>query len=211
MAIAATDALYAFDYVGAPAGDVAICRTLTFAGPLVIAKDHMLAVMAPDAFANAAVANKVIVQHTTLSNCCYGGFIFDDQLLVQGMHLSVRLDRWAALMQDLKVVGIDCTPMNGSIREVGPSLAARIGAAMLKLPASKRRLTSADVIYDTADKANAETGGWYDHVTPSLLINNGGTELVARFAALTPGCFCGVDTGKDRKSTAFECIIDQMM
>ena len=70
MAIAATNALYAFDYVGAPAGDVAICRTLTFAGPLVIAKDHMLAVMAPDAFANAAVANKVIVQHTTLSTCC---------------------------------------------------------------------------------------------------------------------------------------------
>ena len=127
MAIAATNALYAFDYVGAPAGDVAICRTLTYAGPLVIAKDHMLAVMAPDAFANAAVANKVIVQHTTLSNCCYGGFIFDDQLLLQGMHMSVRLDRWAALMQDLKVVGIDCTPMNGSIREVGPSLAARIG------------------------------------------------------------------------------------
>ena len=60
----------------------------------------------------------------------------------------LRKDRWAALMQDLKVVGIDCTPMNGSIRDVGPSLAARVGAAMLKLPASKRRLTSADVIYD---------------------------------------------------------------
>ena len=43
MAVAATDALYAFDYVGAPANDDAICKTLTYAGPFMIAKDHMLA------------------------------------------------------------------------------------------------------------------------------------------------------------------------
>ena len=34
MAAAATNALYAFDYVGTPAGDIASCKTLTYAGRL---------------------------------------------------------------------------------------------------------------------------------------------------------------------------------
>ena len=42
------------------------------------------------------------------------------------------------------------------------------------LPTDSRTLKAADVIFSTADPADAGTGSWYDYMTPRLLMAGDG-------------------------------------
>ena len=84
-------------------------------------------------------------------------------------------------------------------------------ATLAIMPSAKTFIEVTDVYYGTTADDNAETGSWYDYMYPSTLVMCGGMPAVAAFMALTPGSYVGADTGKDRKSTAFECILDQMV
>ena len=41
---------------------------------------------------------------------------------------------------------------------------------------TQRSLVMGDVFWHSAARDNAETGGWYDHMSPGLLIAQGGTK-----------------------------------
>ena len=130
------------------------------------------------------------------------------EMMVAGMHFVVYVDRYATLLEDLERNGLDMTPIHGDIMTAGPILHKRVSEAIMQLTPTQRHINLADVFYHSAANDNPETGGWYDHINPALLIAQGGMPCVARFKSLTPGHYCGNETAGNRRSTAFECTTD---
>ena len=194
-----TIATYAVQYIGNPATDAARLATLTHAGPLLLATEHLLVGMAPDAFDRTTNAPHVTVKTTQLLGMTFGGVLFDATVAAHGMHLTVIKTRWAKLFADIDADGkIDKTPIPGDARTAIPKLTRRLVAAIKLLPAAQRTITNAEVVYD-GDPDDPNTDDWYDWMTPSLLVGGAaGPEIVAQWMSLTPGCY--VERATTRKA-----------
>ena len=68
---------YAFSYVGAPATDGAKLKSLKLAGPLLLAKQHKVIELLPDAFDDTAHAPKVQTTQIDMHEMLMGGSLFD--------------------------------------------------------------------------------------------------------------------------------------
>ena len=77
------------------------------------------------------------------------------------------------------------------------------------LPAEKRTISAADVIYD-GSKDDAQTGTWYDWLTPAVLMaSGGGMPALAQFRAIARNGFCK-ETDGGRKADDFTDLLTQI-
>ena len=96
-------------------------KALKGSGPLLIAKDHMLAAFLPDAFdEDASGALKTYL--TDVHALVFGGLLFNGDLVHNGMHLAVGMDRLAALFHDVDTSGWTLQPIKGSLEEAMPQV-----------------------------------------------------------------------------------------
>ena len=113
MSTPITASKYAIKHVGNPTTDAARLKSLDFDGPLVVASDHMLAVLLPEALESAASAgDKTITTHMMQAGLMEG-YILDARTRKGGMHFSCKVDRCATLVKDLDEHGMDWTPILG--------------------------------------------------------------------------------------------------
>ena len=199
---------YAFTIEGNPANDAAKAVALARVGPLNVAGEHVMAVLLPDALPAYAGGPRKIFNMLTMDTVSIGDMTIAAEMLVAGMHFVVYCDRYAHLLEDLERNGLDMTPIHGDIMTAGPILHERMSAAIGQLPAAQRHISLTDVFYHSPARDNPETGGWYDHINPAMLIAEGGMPCVARFKSITPGHYAGNATAGNRRSVQFECITD---
>jgi hypothetical protein len=201
---------FAVNFIGDPADDAATMEALTNAGPMLIAQDHMLSTMVPGALDHDSNAPHVTIMMTELAGATYGGLIFGASMRGNCMHFALRKTRWAKLFADVRASGIDMTPIPGGAVAAIPVLTERLTSAIKRLPDHLRTITAADVMYDGAAD-NPGTDEWYDFMTPTILMGNeAGSEIVAQFAQMTPGCWRSEGAG-GRDQDAFTHIMEGML
>jgi hypothetical protein len=109
----------------------------------------------------------------------------DNSCFTQGMHFSITPERLTKFVKDLDSSGEAWEPIAGEDIEAIPKAVATITAALRKLPDDQRLLSANDLFYDSSDTKNAETGTWYDKITPQLLTaGGGGMDMVAQFGSI---------------------------
>ena len=141
-----THALYAVGYIGNPTSDSARMKTLAGAGPLLLAQEHMLVVMLPEAFDRTSQAPKVVVNLTDLHSLLFGGLLFDGDLVDKGAHLAVRAARLAKLFKDAAEAGMPMGPIAGTLEQAWLILKSRFFNAILSLSAADRTIAHADAM-----------------------------------------------------------------
>ena len=199
---------YAFSYVGGHTTDAARVKSLTGAGPLTIARDHVLALLLPDAWEVDATTGRVDISQNDVHEFIIPGAMFDPNVGRGGVHFAVRVARVAKLLVDVDHAGMDWAPVRGSAAEAVPIAVARFTAVMKSLSDEQRTIKSADVLYD--EDEDAATGTWYDHVTPnSLMSGDGSPEVMMQFLALTPFCYVKDNDG-GRSCSTFEATLTHM-
>ena len=129
-----TNVKYVFEYTSGPATDDGALASLTEDGPLLIASDHVVSSMLPDALVSATAPNKFIVATQDLLVASFGGFLLDAALRKACMHFTPRNTRWAKLMQDLDEAGLDTSPIPGDWDTAWPTFHDRLLATLLTLP-----------------------------------------------------------------------------
>ena len=183
-----TDTRYAIGYVGGTSTPAASIKTLTAAGPLLISKEHKLATWLPEAFDGVTHAPAVATTQAWIHSMILGSLLYDTALADGGMHFAVGGSRLAKLIKDIDEAGFDWTPLAGTLQAVTETAGPMLKKAITKLSPAQRALAAAEVVYD--DTNHAATGSFYDFVTPSLLMaNGGGTEMLTHFMGITPGAY----------------------
>ena len=141
---------YAFNITGGPTTVAAKCKALAFAGPLIIAKEHVLAVKMPEAFGELPGHPDTLT--TTMRDVVgmvIGGMGFARDVLDLGMHFAVEPARLGSLFKDLDDAGFDfATPIQGTAEEAFPRATRALVAAILQLPADKRIIETTDLLFD---------------------------------------------------------------
>ena len=135
-----TDARYAFGYVGG-------ASTLTAAGPLLLAKEHRLAMWLPEAFDDVTHAPAVATTQDWIHSVIIGSLLLDTALVDGGMHFAVGGSRLAKLIKDIDESGFDRTPLAGMLQAVTETAGPMLKKAIAKLPLAQRALAAADVMY----------------------------------------------------------------
>ena len=106
-------------------------------------------------------------------------------MLQPGHALLHTPERLTKFVKDLDSSGEAWEPIAGEDIEAIPKAVATITAALRKLPDDQRLLSANDLFYDSSDTKNAETGTWYDKITPQLLTaGGGGMDMVAQFGSI---------------------------
>ena len=143
-----TDPKYWFGIKGDPSTDSAQAKALAAAGPLLFAKDHILAVAMPDAFDTVSNAPKYTSDQVDMHSLIIPGAIFDQSVLSNGMHMAVGCNRLAAFMQAADNAGLDLTPIPGPPEVAFPKFEKRFIPVIKALPDERRILTDDEVFYD---------------------------------------------------------------
>ena len=126
----AASTVYAFKYVGNVTSEAAIVKSLKGGGPMVVANDHLLVTMLPDAFEDAATAGHKNVHMQQLEAMSMDGLLFERDVSNGGTHLIVVKDRWIALFRDVDTGGMDTTPIAGDATVAIPIAAQRMAATL---------------------------------------------------------------------------------
>lgn len=177
-------------YIGDPRSAAAKTATLSGAGPLQIAKDHVAAKMLPDAVgAGATDANKIINMRDVMM-VISPFIIYDDTVSNGGMHFSVKVEWLSALFAHLSARGVEWKKIDGDWGAAYGKVADVLEEIRL-LPADKRTVTREDVLYATSDDDDPGTGGWFDYVTPAMLIEagDGSTRNLGYFQSIITNNF----------------------
>ena len=204
---------FAFGYKGSPGSDNAKLKSLENEGPLVIAKDHVLAIMLKGALDTVSEAPKVVIDLTSMHAATLAHFIYEDEIWKGGMHMAVKSARYSHLFYHLVQAGLDYSPIGvvkGKEALAWKEARRRIATTFTLLDVEKKVLAESDVLRD-ADSDNAGSGTWFDWMTPKLIATGGGgKEAVAQFANLTPGCFNKTKDHGGRASTEFIDLLDHI-
>ena len=137
------------------------------------------------------------------------GLKLSPEVAKNGSHFVIKSSRLSSVIQDVETAGMDLTPIHGPPEVAWPILASRFTKAMMGLPDAKRLLEDADVMYDD-DPWSADTGTWFDHITPGALCKGeGGMEVLAQWANLMPFIF-SKEADDGRGSEAFSSILKQI-
>ena len=189
---------YAIKLLGNPATIVAKRMALEGEAIMTIAADHMLALLLPDAFDRVSYQPLIGVPLSMFEYFLYTGLILDDPVRNAGVHFAMEPTRLAQLFKDLDDGGTAYEPIHGADKEALNKAAALIALDLMKLPRAQRLVTLADLIFDD-DPNSAETGTWFDYMTPLMVTSGGGgMELLAQFLALTPQRYNrGANGGRD--------------
>ena len=111
------------------------------------------------------------------------------------MHFVVTTDRLAVLVHDLKAAGMDTTPIPGDEDVAWPIVEGRMNDTLASMTTLQRMIALPDVIY-SGDADSAQTGSWYDWISPNILkAMGGGMSAVQQFMYITPEGFTGADEG----------------
>ena len=110
VATSAIASRFAFKYVGNPTGAAAKMKALAYNGPLLIAADHALAALLPDALDTVANAPWLTIDMRDMLYMTVGGLLFAPEVAQAGMHMAVDPVRLAALIQDLSDSGCEWAP-----------------------------------------------------------------------------------------------------
>ena len=211
MSSTITDPMYAFHYIGRPASESAQLKTLGFDGPLVVASDHKMAVMLPDALDDAPTAGEKIVPMSRMHGGMTEAYIYDNDIRKGGMHMVITLSRSATMVKDMDEHGMDWTPIYGDATVAWPKAIARMVATMKTMSDAQRTILFGDVIYHSAHWDNAGTDTWYDWMNPDVLMaNGGGMKAVQQFANITPACYNNTADHDGRASEDFKSLLLQI-
>ena len=118
---ATANAKYDFKYVGNPTTAPAMAKTLVNNGPLLVAKDHLLAAMLPEALDRTKHAPHAIINMIDVQSALIGGMIFDASIFESGVHFSVETARFEQLLKDLDNAAFAlerCGAPNASLFEI---------------------------------------------------------------------------------------------
>jgi len=96
----ATSARYAVHYVGNPASDAAKLRALGEDGPLLLAKEHMMVKLLPEALTEDAATAMMRFSLADFHSLILGGVLLDAEVGTGGMHFAVRDSRLAKFCKD---------------------------------------------------------------------------------------------------------------
>ena len=180
---AITSARYAMTLVGDPKTTNAKSKALANGGPLILAKEHVLAVMLPDAVDFDTHAPNGVIDLTDLQSAAIGGMLLELGAVHLGMHWSVELSRWTMLLKDLDDNGFGFEPIKGDLKTAWPTFALTLTTAIRNLPITSRTIAESDLYFD-GDNDDAATGTWFDWITPAMLMGGeGGPEVVAQFTS----------------------------
>ena len=151
------NALTSFSFAGNPSTNAAKLKALAHGGPLVVATDHRLHAMMPDAFNDAANAGKTVLM-ADFEAMFMDAMLIDAEVTKDGVHFVVLPARYKQLLTDVGSTGnMDWSAIQGNMDEVLPLAKERFVPVIKALPAEKRTITAADVIYD-GSKDDAQTG-----------------------------------------------------
>ena len=201
--------LTSFSFAGNPSTNAAKLKALAHGGPLVVATDHRLHAMMPDAFNDAASAGKTVLM-ADFEAMVMDAMLIDSEITKDGVHFVVQPARYKQLLAELGNTGnMDWSAIQGSMDEVFPIAKERFVPVIKALPAEKRTISAADVIYD-GSKDDAQTGTWYDWLTPAVLMaSGGGMPALAQFRAIARNGFCK-ETDGGRKADDFTDLLTQI-
>ena len=175
----------------------------------MIANDHWLSAMMPDAFHGAAGGTKT-VHLADLEQLVLDAMLIDADVAKKGIHFVVLPARYKQLLVDVGSTGnMDWSPISGELYEALPTAKARLVPVIKSLTDEKRAISASDVIYD-GPAEDAGTTTWYDWITPAVLMaSGGGTAALAQFRAITRNGFCKEDEG-GRNDDDFADLIGQI-
>ena len=167
---------YAYKYIGDPADDAARVKTLTKAGPLVLAGEHMAAKLMPEAFPPNGTGGDVKTSMVDMDSIVLPGTALDQELAEAGIHWALGKDRWAQMWADLDATGLDMTPIPGGIEVALPEARLRIFKHMTsKMSTTQRTLLVGQVTFDGGDgNDNPDSDTYYDYFTAKMLMRDGG-------------------------------------
>jgi hypothetical protein len=209
VANASANPKYQLKFVGNPRTDEAKMKSLASAGPLLAAKEQVLAALLPDAWGREEHAPDVAIPMGDIHSILLPGTLLDSTSAKQGLHMAVEPGRLASLMQALDDAGMDWTPIRGSASEAVPKATARVTAALLALPDDQRTIAAEHIMHD-GDADNPATDTWYDWVCPHMLMaGGGGMAAVAEFMALVPDAIFSGEPG-GREDGTFQAAVEQM-
>ena len=92
-----SNAFTEFKFVGNPTTNAAKLKTLAHGGPLVVAQDHWLAAMMPEAFEDATGGGKV-VHMADLEQMVLDSMLLDGGVASKGIHFVVLPARYKQLL-----------------------------------------------------------------------------------------------------------------
>ena len=181
-----THAKYAFNFVGAPGDDAACALALASNGPLLVAQDHIMSAMLPDALDRHTHAPAVEIKINDVHGAIIAGSLIAADLVGCGLHIALGVTRTAQFMKDIDEAGIDKTPAVGDRKQAWPIIKKRITDCVAALPPAMRTIARADVIIDGGD-SNPATATWYDHMTIEMMLSGGGTtRMLAQWLEVVP-------------------------
>ena len=189
---------YAIKLTGNPATIVAKRAALEGEATMLIAADHMLALLLPDAFDRVSYQPLIGVPLSMLEHLLYTGLILDGPVSNSGVHFALEPARLAQLFKDLDDSGTAYEPIHGADKEALKKATELLTSTLLFLPRAQRLVTLADLIFDD-DPNSAETGTWFDYMTPLMITSGGGgMDLLSQFLALIPQRYNrGANGGRD--------------
>ena len=205
---APVDPRFGFAYVGNPTDAAGRRKALVENDVLTIGPNHVFVGLLPDALDHDTWQPEIGVPVYALHLIVLGGSIMDNSCFTQGIHFSITPERLTKFVKDLDSSGEAWEPIAGEDIEAIPKAVASITAALRKLPDDQRVITAADLFYDSTDAKNAETGTWYDKITPQLLTSGGGgMDMVAQFGSIIPNWY----TKDTRASEEFKSALAQIL
>ena len=189
---------YAIKLTGNPTTIVAKRAALEGEATMLIAADHMLALLLPDTFDRVSYQPLIGVPLSMLEYLLYTGLILDGPVSNSGVHFALEPARLAQLFKDLDDSGTAYEPIHGADKEALKKAAELLTCNLLFLPRAQRLVTLADLIFDD-DPNSAETGTWFDYMTPLMITSGGGgMDLLSQFLALIPQRYNrGANGGRD--------------
>ena len=188
-----TNTKYAVGYVGSPAGTNAILDSLISDGPLLIAQDHIVANMLPEALDTVAHAPKIVVANQDLQVALTPGFLFDADMRDCGTHWALGKTRWAKFFHDMNEAGLDTTPIKGEMEKAYATFSSRAVSTLIKLDAEKRTVKLADVMFYDDEAEDPDTDTFFDYVSMNMLLSgDGGHSSSAKGFSKT--CVCWILT-----------------
>ena len=205
----AVSTAYAFRIHGDPTTPAAKAKALAGGGQLLIAKDHKLAALLPDALDATSKAPDVLVRTADVDGSFIAGALLAPDLAESGVHFTLDNVRSARFIKDIDEAAFVWTPIAGPAKTAWSTAYGRITTAVKALPPAQRMIELTDVIFDgTADDAGTET--WYDHMSPKLLMaGDGGMETVAQWLAMVPDAIHKGSVG-GRAGDTFKEAINQI-
>ena len=208
-----TNTRYAMKYQTSSAIATTQAKSLGYGGPLVVAQDHMIKLMLPDVVVTITDGNaEWRLSQYLMHELLMEGVSFNADVRGGGCHFSILNSRMAVMLQDLDAghaAGFDGSPIRGNWAQAVPKAARRFTDALKELLPSSRLVAGCDIIFDCS-RDDANTGTFYDYMTPQLILGpNNEYRNMRAWCNLTPSSYHGGSNG-GRDDDAFTDAIEQM-